>query len=86
MTNDLEFAPGDFRRATALLAHYATADTAGVAEVWREAAEVGSWPGLTAAVVAAFFEIVPGLRTEEGVAALRQFAAAFAASEASDHG
>jgi hypothetical protein len=80
--SELTFTPGDFRRATALLAHHAAGDRDGMAEVWREAAEVDSWPGLAAAVVAAVFEINPALRTPEGIAALRELARSYAALEA----
>jgi hypothetical protein len=84
--SELTFSPGDMRRATALLAHHATGDRAGMAESWREAAEVDSWPGLAAAVVAAMFEINPGLRTPEGIAALRELARAYAALDTAEVG
>ncbi len=80
----LTFTPADMRRATALMAHHAAGDPHGAAEIWREAAEVADWPGLAAAVIAVTFEVVPALRTEQGVTALRELARAYAAAEAAD--
>jgi hypothetical protein len=84
--NELTFSPGDHRRATSLMLHHAAADREGMAEVWREAAEVGSWPGLAAAVIGAVFEINPVLRSPEGIAALRELARSYAALEAAEDG
>jgi hypothetical protein len=84
MSDELTFTPADLRRGTALLAHYATGDRAGIREIWREAAEADSWPGLAAAVIAAVFEAAPDLRSEQGVAWLRDLATAHAALEADD--
>lgn len=81
-----EFNPGECRRAAALLAHAAVADIDGMASIWADATEHDSCHDLLAAVVALVFEIVPGLRSEQGVAALRQFAATFAESEAAGNG
>lgn len=78
------FGPGDLRRATALLIHAVVLDYQGMAEVWAEAADADSWPGLAAGLCAAIFEIVPGLRSERGVAALRELARAYAAQEAAE--
>ena len=78
------FSPGDLRRATAFLAHAASTDFEGMAAIWAEAAEVDSWPGFSAGLCAAFFEVNPTLRTERGVAALRELARAYAALEAAE--
>ncbi len=82
MNDELTFTPADLRRGTALLVHSATGDQVGMREIWREAAEADSWPGLAAAVIAAVFEAAPDLRSERGIAWLRDLATAHAAVEA----
>ena len=76
MTADF-FSSTDLRRAGALLLHTAVADVDGVRAIWDEAAEDDSWPDLAGALIAVVFDLAPGLRSPEGVAALRAFTAEF---------
>lgn len=79
-----QFTPTDLRRASALLAHYAVGDLAGVGEIWREAAETDAWPDLTGAVVAVFFGLSPELLTVEGHKRLQELTRAYRAAEAAE--
>ncbi|MEC4763360.1 hypothetical protein VT930_09610 [Mycobacterium sherrisii] len=76
----------DMRRAAALLTHYAAGDTAGLAEIWREAAEADEFPDLLSATVALFFRLNPELATPEGHQRLQELTRAYRAAEAAGDG
>lgn len=83
---EMAFSPTDCRRACALLVHAAGADSAGMAAIWEETTTDDQCADLLAAVVAVVLELVPGFRTKQGMAALREFAATFAESETAADG
>ncbi|MDQ1250375.1 MAG: hypothetical protein QG597_4754 [Actinomycetota bacterium] len=75
------FTATDARRAVALIAHAAAGDRAGMRLILAEAADVGELGDLAAASAATTLDFCPALRSAEGLAALRELAAALAAAE-----
>lgn len=75
------FTATDARRAVALIAHAAAGDPAGMRLILTEAQEADELADLAAALAATCLDFNPGLRTDEGLALLRDIAAALAAAE-----
>lgn len=71
-------APGDYRRAAALMLHHARQDNEGVSAVFSETAETGSPAQLIVALLSVFEAAQPALLTEEGQAWLAGVVANFA--------
>lgn len=85
MSTETEYSAGDMRRAAALLAHAAAADTEGMRVIWQEVADSEhGWAGLTGAVIALLFELAPDLKSAGGVAVLQLLAQDWAAWECRD--
>ncbi|MDH6245741.1 hypothetical protein [Mycobacterium sp. OTB74] len=82
MSDNTTFTATDMRRAAALLTHYAAGDLAGVYEITRETIEADALADLAGALAAVFFQLSPELRTQDGVALLRELTRAFRAAEA----
>lgn len=72
MTDPQGFTATDLRRAAALLCHLAADDYVGVRLILDEAEQDGDSPALVVAVAWTALEIAPGLRSPEGLAALRE--------------
>ena len=75
------FSATDCRRAVALIAHAGAGDIAGMRLVLTEAHDADEMADLAAALAATCLDFNPGLRTAEGLAALRDIAAALASAE-----
>lgn len=82
MTDDLTNT--DLRRAGSFLAHIGKLDSAGAALALDEAGLTGPGRRLMLATGLLLFDIAPGLRTPEGLAALRELTRYYAEAQAAD--